>query len=239
MAIPDFVHTDLQALGFEMPPEVLAKLEAYLDLILKANETTNLTAIRHREQAWSRLIVDSLTPLPGLPEDQEDLQLIDIGTGAGLPGIPLAIARPDVAVTLIEATGKKIAFLQSVIDTLELTNTTAVQDRAENVGQESAFRGRFDVAVSRAVGPMPVVLEYSLPLLKLGGRMLAMKGPKAESELEASGDAILKLGGGEVMVVDAYPESFDNELVIVSVTKESPTPSEYPRLPGLPKKMPL
>lgn len=242
MSIPDFVHEDLKALGFEMPAEVLEKLEAYLDLILKANETTNLTAIRHREQAWSRLIVDSLTPLPGLPEDPSgdgEFKLIDIGTGAGLPGIPLAIARPDVGVTLIEATGKKIAFLQSVIDALELTNTTAVQERAENVGQDSAHRGKYDVAVSRAVGPMPVVLEYSLPLLKLGGRMLAMKGPKAETELEASGDALLKLGCGEVEVFEAYPESFDNELVIVSVVKEAATPQEFPRLPGLPKKFPL
>ncbi len=247
MPIPDFVHADLDALGFEVPTEMLDKLESYLDLVLKANETTNLTAIRHREQAWSRLIVDSLTPLPGLPPEDEggegvEIKLIDIGTGAGLPGIPLAIARPDVAVTLIEATGKKIAFLRSVIEALELTNTTAVQARVEDVGQDRGDfrgRGRYDVAVSRAVGPMPVVLEYSLPLLKLGGVMLAMKGPKAEQELEASGDAILKLGGGEVMVVDAYPESFDNELVIVSVTKESPTPREYPRLPGLPKKMPL
>lgn len=242
MPIPEFVHTDLKALGFEMPDEVLAKLEAYLDLILKANETTNLTAIRHREQAWSRLIVDSLTPLPGLPEDPPEtgeVKLIDIGTGAGLPGIPLAIARPDIKVTLIEATGKKIVFLQSVIDALELSNTTAVQERAENVGQDSAHRGKYDVAVSRAVGPMPVVLEYSLPLLKIGGRMLAMKGPKAETELESSGDAILKLGGGEVEVFDAYPESFDNELVIVSVIKEDATPRDYPRLPGLPKKFPL
>ncbi|MEM9916167.1 MAG: 16S rRNA (guanine(527)-N(7))-methyltransferase RsmG [Planctomycetota bacterium] len=239
MAIPDFVHADLIALGFEMPTEVLDKLEAYLDLILKANETTNLTAIRHREQAWSRLIVDSLTPLPGVPEVADDLKLIDIGTGAGLPGIPLAIARPDIAVTLIEATGKKIAFLRSVIDALDLRNTTAVQERAENVGQDSAFRGRYDVATSRAVGPMPVVLEYSLPLLKVGGRVLAMKGPKAEAELEASGDALMKLGGGEVAVVEAYPESFDNELVIVSVLKESATPKEFPRLPGLPKKQPL
>lgn len=239
MAIPDFVHDDLAALGFEMPAEVLDRLAAYLDLILEANQTTNLTAIRHREQAWSRLIVDSLTPLPGLPEDDENLKLIDIGTGAGLPGVPLAIARPDVAVTLVEATGKKIAFLHSVIDKLGLTNTTAVQERAENLGQDAAHRGKYDIAVSRAVGPMPVVLEYSLPLLKLGGRVLAMKGPKAEAELEASGDALLKLGGGEVVVVEAYPESFDNELVIVSVLKEAATPKEFPRLPGLPKKMPL
>lgn len=252
MTIPDFVHRDLDALGFDVPAEMLDKLVAYLDMILKANETTNLTAIRHREQAWSRLIVDSLTPLPGMPPPPEtpedeaeelsgtgELRLIDIGTGAGLPGVPLAIARPDVGVTLVEATGKKAAFLQTVIDELELSNTQVAQERAENLGQDPGHRAKYDVAVSRAVGPLPVVLEYSLPLLKVGGQVLAMKGPKAEAELRDSGDALVKLGGGEVAVIEAYPESFENELVIVSVIKESATPQEFPRLPGLPKKFPL
>lgn len=252
MTIPDFVHRDLDALGFDVPAEMLDKLAAYLDMILKANETTNLTAIRHREQAWSRLIVDSLTPLPGMPPPPEtpedeaeelsgtgELRLIDIGTGAGLPGVPLAIARPDVGVTLVEATGKKAAFLQTVIDELELSNTQVAQERAENLGQDPGHRAKYDVAVSRAVGPLPVVLEYSLPLLKVGGQVLAMKGPKAEAELRDSGDALVKLGGGEVAVIEAYPESFENELVIVSVIKESATPQEFPRLPGLPKKFPL
>ncbi|MEM7627115.1 MAG: 16S rRNA (guanine(527)-N(7))-methyltransferase RsmG [Planctomycetota bacterium] len=239
MTIPEFVHRDLEALGFDVPEQMLEKLAAYLDLILKANETTNLTAIRHREQAWSRLIVDSLTPLPGIPDGGDGLKLIDIGTGAGLPGVPLAIARPDVGVTLVEATGTKAAFLQSVIDTLGLTNAGVAQERAENVGQDVAHRGKYDVAVSRAVGPLPVVLEYSLPMLKVGGKVLAMKGPKAESELRDSGDALAKLGGGEVAVIEAYPESFGNELVIVSVIKSSATPKEFPRLPGLPKKVPL
>lgn len=239
MSIPDFVHHDLTALGFEMPAEALDQLAAYLDLILEANQTTNLTAIRHREQAWSRLIVDSLTPLPGIPDEADDMKLIDIGTGAGLPGVPLAIARPDVAVTLVDGTGKKVRFLEHVVATLGLANVTPINARVEDLGQDAAHRAKYDIAVSRAVGPMPVVLEYSLPLLKIGGRVLAMKGPKAESELAVSGDALLKLGGGEVAVVEAYPESFGNELVIVSVIKEAATPREFPRLPGLPKKMPL
>ena len=240
--IPDFVHRDLEALGFDVPAELLDRLAGYLDLVLKANETTNLTAIRHREQAWSRLIVDSLTPLPALPEEvSEDagFGMVDIGTGAGLPGVPLAIARPEVDVTLIEATGKKAQFLRSVVAALCLDNVTVLQQRVEQVGQDPAYRGRFDLAVSRAVGPLPVVLEYSLPLLKRGGQVLAMKGPKAEAELRDSGDALTKLGGGEVNVIDAYPESFDNELVLVSVIKTAATPKAYPRAPGLPKKLPL
>ena len=245
MPIPDFVATDLEALGFELPDELLQQLERYLDLVLKANETTNLTAIKHRELAWSRLIVDSLTPLPGLPDgdDLEEgappLKLVDIGTGAGLPGIPLAIARPDVQVTLIDGTGKKIRFLESVVAELGLDNVTPLNARVEDVGQDPAHRARYDIAVSRAVGPLPVVLEYSLPLLKVGGTMLAMKGPKAEQELRESGDAMALLGAGEVTVVDAYPESFENELVIVMVTKEDATPAAYPRLSGTPKKEPL
>jgi len=109
----------------------------------------------------------------------------------------------------------------------------------EDVGQDPAHRATYDVAVSRAVGPLPVVLEYSLPLLAKGGTMLAMKGPKAEQELRDSGDAMVTLGAGEVTVVDAYPESFDNELVIVMVTKEDATPKDYPRPSGTPKKEPL
>lgn len=249
MPIPDFVATDLESLGFELPDELMLKLERYLDLVLKANETTNLTAIKHRELAWSRLIVDSLTPLPGIPDEEGEgdeggqgvspLKLVDIGTGAGLPGIPIAIARPDVQVTLIDGTGKKIRFLESVVKELGLDNVTPLNARVEDVGQDPAHRATYDIAVSRAVGPLNVVLEYSLPLLKVGGTMLAMKGPKAEDELRESGDAMVTLGAGEVTVVDAYPESFDNELVIVMVTKEDATPSEYPRPSGTPKKEPL
>ena len=241
MTIPAFVAEDLERLEIDLPDGALDRLERYLDLLLKANETTNLTAIRHREQAWSRLIVDSLTPLPGVPDaaEGETLRLIDVGTGAGLPGMPLAIARPDVAVTLVDGTGKKVRFLESVVEQLGLENVTPLHARIEDVGQDPAHRGRYDVVTNRAVGPLRVVLEYSLPLLKVGGVTLAMKGPKAETELRESGDALTTLGAGEVSVVDAYPEGFDNELVIVIVPKADATPKDYPRLSGTPKKEPL
>ena len=237
MPVPDHVHDDLKALGLEVSTEQFDLLERYLAYLLEVNQTTNLTAIRHREEAWRRLIVDSLSALPGMPDDGG--AVVDIGTGAGLPGMPLAIARPGIEFALLETTGKKARFLEEVIARLELPNVAVLQVRAEDVGHQPQHRQHYDVAVSRAVGPMAVVLEYSLPLVKVGGRVLAMKGPKAERELDEAGDALAKLGAGEVAVIDAYPESFENDLVFVSVIKDRPTPRDYPRAPGLPKKSPL
>lgn len=236
--IPDFVHQDLAALGLTLDPAVLERLAAYLDLLLEANKSFNLTAVRELDPAWRRLIIDSLTPLPVL-DLAPGMRAIDIGTGAGLPGLPLAIARPDVQFSLVDSTGKKVNFLHSVIEALQLDNVQLYADRIENLGQQAAHREGYDLATSRAVGPMNMVLEYSLPLLRLGGVMLAMKGPKVVDELEASSDAMLKLGAGDLDLLPAYPESFENELVLVRVLKEESTPRMYPRPPGTPKKEPL
>ncbi|MEM8875649.1 MAG: 16S rRNA (guanine(527)-N(7))-methyltransferase RsmG [Planctomycetota bacterium] len=239
MAIPAFVREDLEKLGLAQDDATLERLEAFLDRLLEANQRTNLTAVREPDAAWSRMIIDSLTVLPGLDGLPEDAQLIDVGTGGGLPGVPLTITKPDIKITLLEATGKKCAFLQDVVEGLNLVNVRVHHGRAEAAGQDRAFRERYDLAVCRAVGPMPVLLELCLPLIKVGGRLLAMKGPRVEEELDASGDAITKLGAGEIAVIDAYPQDFDNDLVIVSVYKDTQTPKAYPRAAGLPKKQPL
>lgn len=238
-AIPDFVHADLEALGFDLPAELLDRLAAYLALLLDANTRMNLTAVRDADDAWRRLIIDSLTPLPGLDDLAEDSTLIDVGTGGGLPGIPLAIARPDLRVSLLEATGKKAAFLRDAAEALPLPDVTVLNDRAETLGQHAAHREHYDAAVCRAVGPMNVLLELCLPLIKTGGRLLAMKGPKAEAELKDAGDALDRLGAGDLTVHDAYPESFDKDLVIITIEKDRPTPKPYPRPPGMPKREPL
>lgn len=241
--IPPFVLEDLAALEIDLTPEQLDRLARYLALVLEANTWMNLTAIREEDAAWRRLIIDSLTVLPGLdmldPGSSPGNMVIDVGSGAGLPGVPLAIARPGLKVTMLEATGKKAAFIQSCIDALGLTNAKVVAERAETIGQDPQFRGQYAAAVSRAVGPMSLVLEYCLPLVSVGGRVLAMKGPKAEQELEEASDALTILGAGDLAIIDAYPESFGNDLVIVSIIKEAETPGEYPRLPGVPKKQPL
>ena len=239
MPIPDFVHDDLEQLGFEAPAPLLALLEHYLELLLQANERMNLTAVREPDAAWRRLIVDSMTPLPWLDELPEDAQVTDVGSGGGLPGVPLAICRGDLQFTLIEATAKKAEFLGEIAGTLGLEHVQVVNDRAERVGHMPEHRARYDVAVSRAVGALPAVLEWSMPLIREGGFVLAMKGPKIEQDLDDSAAALQVLGAGEVEVYDAYPESFGNDLVIARITKDRPTPKQYPRDPGMAKKSPL
>jgi 16S rRNA (guanine527-N7)-methyltransferase len=237
--VPDFVAPQLAKLDVELAMPQLEQLGRYLDLMLEANAQFNLTGIRDRDACWHRHIIDSLTLMPALEQFTAGAKLIDVGAGAGLPGIPLAIARPDLHVTLLESTGKKARFCQSVCDALGLSHTVVVQDRAETIGRQPEHRQQYDAAVCRAVGPMNQLLELTLPLVKLGGCLLAMKGPSVEAELEAAGDALAILGGGEVQVYDAYPEGFDIRTLIVIVDKDRPTPPPYPRAPGTPKASPL
>ena len=226
-------------LEIALPETALVRLAAYLDLLLDANTRVNLTAIKDRDEAWRRHIIDSLTLLPGFEPLAAGAKVIDVGSGGGLPGVPLAIALPEVQFTLLEATGKKARFLDDTARGLNLTNVRVINDRAESVGQNRTHREQYDVAVCRAIGPMRELLEYTLPLVKLGGRVLAMKGPKVEQELEAAADAMAVLGAGDVKVFDAYPEGFGVNTVIVSLIKEQPTPKQYPRLPGSPRHEPL
>ncbi len=237
--VPDFIRDDLGKLGLDLTDEVLAAIARYLGQLLEANQRVNLTAIKDPDTAWRRLILDSLTLLGGLETLEAGASVIDVGTGGGLPGMPLAIARPDLSFTLLDATGKKVAFLNSCVQELGLTNVTAVQARAETLGHEPDHRHRYDLATVRAVGKIAEIAEYCLPLVKEGGRMLAMKGQAAEAELADAGDALSVLGAGDIAVIDAYPDGFDSELVIISIIKEHPTPKAYPREPGTPRKTPL
>ena len=244
---PDFVSHVLQRLGVVLSDEQLQRLARYLDMLLAANQRVNLTAVREPEAAWHRLILDSLTLVPGLEPLEEGSTLIDIGSGGGLPGIPLAIARPDLRFTLLEATGKKTRFLQQCVDELPLPNVTVLNDRAEHVGQDYTHRQQYDLAMARAVGAVSEVLEYAMPLVKVGGRVLAMKGKAGERELTEAGDALSLLGAGDVQIVEAYPEPpaeeaddpAARELIVISIVKDRPTPTAYPRRPGLPRHEPL
>lgn len=224
-----------QAAGIQMDESLDRRLNAYIELLLRANERMNLTRIQTREEAEVRHVGDALTLLPLIASGRQ--RLADVGSGGGVPGIPLAIARPDLRVTLIESTRKKAAFLRDAIHELSLENVEVADVRAEELAH-SERRETFAVVAARALASMNVLAEWCLPLVKTGGKLLAMKGEKAAAELASSGSALKKLGGGCATVHPAHLPGIDHH-VIVEVAKISSSPRIYPRSPAQVSAQPL
>jgi 16S rRNA (guanine527-N7)-methyltransferase len=214
------------------------QLSEFSALVLEWNRKLNLTSITVHEQFWIKHIYDSLTCLP-LIFAFDSISIIDIGTGAGFPGIPLKIAYPQMHLTLAESVRKKADFCQLAIDALGLSDVTVVAERAEVLGQDPIHREQYDWAIARAVAPLNVLAEYLLPLVHIGGRALAQKGGNAGEEISQARNAIQALGG-ELDNVNAaeLPQGFGSRSLI-TLKKIKPTPDEYPRRPGIPKKTPL
>jgi 16S rRNA (guanine527-N7)-methyltransferase len=194
---PELWDTLAQRGDIELTPEQHAALSRYLDLLEAANAKMNLTRIIDRAAAEVQHVGDALTLLPFLPSGE--IRIADVGSGGGVPGIPLAIARPNATVLLIESTKKKAAFLKETIESLALKNASVSEWRAEEVGR-SNNRENFDIVIARAVATMQWLAEWCLPLTKVGGKMLAMKGPKVADELPSAKKAIKLAGGGEPIV---------------------------------------
>jgi 16S rRNA (guanine527-N7)-methyltransferase len=211
------------------------QLARYLDLLFAANQKMNLTRITDRSAAEWQHIADALTLLPFLPAGSH--RIADVGSGGGVPGIPLAIARPNAGVLLIESTKKKTAFLAAAVAELGLSNVKTTDKRAEEVARTGA-RESFDVVASRAVATLDFLVEYCLPLAKVGGKMLAMKGPRVAEELPAAQRAIRLLGGGETQVCPVELAGAD-EHVIVEIIKQFKTPERFPRPPSQQKGQPI
>jgi 16S rRNA (guanine527-N7)-methyltransferase len=210
------------------------KLDEFARMIEEENKIHNLTRIVGLEVMRVRHFEDSLVILPELEKlaGGKPLRLIDIGSGAGLPGLAIAIARPEWSVTSVDSTGKKIRFQQKVITELGLANARAVQGRAEEMGREAMWRETFDAVTARAVGELAILAELALPLARVGGRIFAWKGPGAEAEMAAGRSTVKKLGGGEVMelpyklVVEGQEVSYR----IIAAEKVRACPKAYPRL---------
>lgn len=223
-------------MGIGMTREQAEKFKIYHEMLLSANRITNLTRVSEDvHEACDRNYLDSLTLLNHLDGAKS---LIDVGSGAGFPGLPLSIMRPDLEITLLDALGKRVDFLNSVIDALGL-NAKAIHARCEDAAKLAAHRERYDVAAARAVASLDVLSEWLLPFVKVGGRMLALKGPSAEEEAKNAGFAIETLGGQTEMIAAAGIPGRDWQHKIVRVVKMSPTPDKFPRKAGIAEKRPL
>jgi len=224
-------------MGIVLSKEQLLAFERYSGALEEGSRRLNLTAVKHPVEVVEKHFLDSLTVLDVLPAGA--LRLIDVGTGAGFPGLALKIARPEINVTLLEATGKKVAWLRETIERLGLRGVEAVAERAETLAHDPAHRGRYDVATARAVAPLSVLCELCLPFLKRGGMFIAQKSASgAEVEVPASRRALGLLGGrlAEMRPVDhpALPNR-----VLVAIEQAGVIPAAYPRRPGMPAKQPL
>lgn len=215
--------------------ELIPRLAAFGALVLEQNRVMNLTAITQEKEFAALHLLDSLALLPAA--GLKDERVVDVGCGAGFPGVPLAIAEPGVQVTLLDSLGKRVDFLRDACQQLGLENTECVHARAEEFA--AGHRETFDTAVSRAVASLPVLCELCLPLVRVGGRMLAMKSTHSEEEINGAKNA-LRLLGGKIRWVKDYPvPTTDVVHRIVCIEKAAPTPGKYPRRFAQIKKQPL
>ena len=226
----------LKELSIKLNEEQIQKFYTYMNLLMEWNEKINLTAITKPEEIILKHFVDCLTISKYI---ETNSKLIDVGTGAGFPGIPLKIYRSDLKVTLVDSLNKRLNFLNEVINSLKLENIETIHARAEELGRNKGYREKFDIATSRAVANLSTLSEYLLPFIKVGGKCICMKGADIDGELNNAKKAIEVLGG-KVLGEEVFnlPQS-DLGRSIVVIKKVKNTPGKFPRKPGIPAKEPI
>ena len=228
----------LSLFGLRLSAAQRRLFQTYEDELITWNQQVNLTAIDTADQIRTKHFLDSISTicvLRGSPLNS----LVDVGTGAGFPGIPLKILFPEMRLTLIESVGKKAQFCQHMVEVLGLENVEVLTSRAEDLGMPGRHREKYDWAVARAVASMPVLAEYLLPLVKVGGAILAQKGESAHVEVQSAQNAIRVLGGKLGRISQVTLPGVVDERFLVVIEKQAATPSQYPRRAGIPAKKPL
>lgn len=227
----------LSSWNFEFNENQISQLDKYYELLIEKNKVMNLTAITEFDEVIVKHFADSLSICTVLPSDINTV--CDLGTGAGFPGIPMAIAYPDIKFTLIDSLNKRIKFLQEVVDAIGLNNVNLVHARAEEAGRNKLYRENFDLVVSRAVANIATLSEYCLPLVKVNGYFISFKSGDISEEIKLSGSSIKKLGGSlNKPVYFSLPNTDINRSFLI-INKEKNTPKAYPRKAGTPSKEPL
>jgi len=227
-----------ELIGITLSPYQLSLFEEYEQQLDSWNERYSLTAIHDPEKVRIKHFLDSFSPMLVMKNTPVH-KIIDIGTGAGFPGIPLKILLPETEVVLVDSVNKKTEFCNHIIDRLKLKGISAIHDRVENLARESDFREQFDWAVARAVAQLATLSEYMLPFVKVGGRMLAMKGDQGPIETQKAAPAIGLLGGELQQVKRLTLPGVTEDRFLIMIEKKATTPEKYPRRVGVPSKKPL
>ena len=224
--------------GIPLTAEQIGQFSVYHEMLLDWNTRMNLTALTAPEDVAVKHIIDSLTAYDAALFDGART-LIDVGTGAGLPGIPLAVYVPHLTVTLLDSLNKRVRFLTEVTAAMGLQNVRCIHARAEEAARTAEHRAAYDIAVSRAVARLPVLLEYTLPFVRVGGTLLALKGRAYAEEQKEARRAAEVLGGGRITARPVHLPGLDDVRAILTVTKERQTPAAYPRGGGAPTRRPI
>lgn len=229
-----YMNEKLKMLNMDINKQKSDKFLKYMKLLIEWNEKVNLTAITDPAEIILKHFVDSLTINKYISKNSK---MIDVGTGAGFPGIPIAIYREDVEVLLLDSLNKRINFLNEVVNEIQLKNVATVHSRAEDYGQNNQAREVLDIATSRAVAPLNVLAEYLLPFVKVGGICLCMKGPGLKEELDNATKSINAMGGIVEKIEEIELENMERNILIIR--KQRNTPNIYPRKAGTPSKKPI
>lgn len=231
----ELLSKKLKQININIEENKVEKFYKYMKLLLEWNEKINLTAITEETDIVLKHFVDSLTILKYISKGES---IVDIGTGAGFPGVPIAIMRNN-DITLVDSLNKRINFLNDVKEKLNLKNIETIHARAEEFGQNKNYRENFDIAISRAVARLNILVEYLLPTIKIGGKVICMKGSDIKEELDEARFAIKELGGEIMESQEFYLPDTDMKRTIIVIQKIKETPNKYPRKAGMPAKEPL
>ena len=227
-----------KAMGWKVTQEQAGQFQTYMELLLEWNEKMNLTSITEPEEVVEKHFLDSMALL-SWNKLKQGAKVIDVGTGAGFPGVPLKIARPELEVTLLDSLNKRVQFLKEVMDALHLEKIEAVHGRAEDMAKKAEYREHFDYCVSRAVANLSTLSEYGVPFVKVGGCFISYKSGEMEEELKQAEKAIRILGGEKEKIESFRLPDSDIGRSLIFIRKKKKTSKKYPRKAGLPSKEPL
>ena len=230
----DLIKNIFKKYGYDLKEEQVEAFSFYYNFLVEENQKYNLTAITEPEQVVIKHFIDSILPEKLIPQNAS---VIDVGTGAGFPGVPLRIIRPDIKLTLVDSLQKRINFLNILIDKLSLKDVKTFHSRSEDFALTN--RENFDIATSRAVASMPTLAEYLLPLVKVGGKAIMYKGEKIEEELKLGKKAIVILGGEISKTHEFYLDEAESKRFVLEIKKVKHTDKKYPRGKNLPKTKPI